>query len=637
MRGIHTALLSMVILFTWTKVHAREEILEFHSDIVVYENAEMRVTESIKVNAEGKQIKRGIYRDFPTTYKDRFNNRYKVGFFIEGVLRNEKNENYHTNPLSNGIRIYFGQKDRYLKTGEHRYSLRYLTNRQLGFFDDHDELYWNVTGTDWAFPINKASALIQLPDTIPADQIRVEAYTGPQGAKGQDYRAEVRGNGIAWFETTKPLPARHGLTIVVSFPKGYIAEPTKEEKLQYLINDNKPLLYAGIGFLIILFYYCLAWLKVGKDPETGVIIAHYTPPKGYSPASMRYIEKMGYDNTCFAVALVNLAVKGYLKITELSDKKYQLKKTGDRQVKMAPGESALEKALFSGGQQITMEQSNHSSFRKAQSAHEASLKQDYEKIYFLTNTGYFVVGILLTIIVLIISFITGGSSGEPAVLFLLVWLTGWTFGVIALLKSAWLQWYNIKENLLHIIPAVFISCFAIPFVAAEIFVIYQLSQLTSYTMVFLILLTILINWLFYELLKAPTLAGRELLDRIEGFRRYIDVAERIELESRYAPKKTPELFEEYLPYAMALGMEMEWANIFAGAFRDLEQQGTQYVPVWYHGSRWNSHNLGDFTSSVSTSLTSAVSSSSTAPGSSSGGGGGGSSGGGGGGGGGGGW
>jgi len=622
----------MVILFTWTQVQAREEILEFHSEIVVYENAEMRVTESIKVNAEGKQIKRGIYRDFPTTYKDRFNNRYNVGFYIEGVLRNEKNENYHTSTLSNGIRIYFGQKDRYLKTGEHRYSLRYLTNRQLGFFDDHDELYWNVTGNDWAFPINKASALIRLPDNIPADQIRVEAYTGSQGAKGQDYRAEVRGNGIAWFETTKPLPARHGLTIVVSFPKGYIAEPTREEKLLYLIDDNKQLLYGGIGLLIVLIYYWLAWLRVGNDPEAGVIIANYTPPKGYSPASMRYIEKMGYDNTCFAVALVNLSVKGYLKISELYDKKYRLEKTGMK-VKMAPGESALVKALFtSSSQEITMEQSNHSRFRAAKSAHEASLKQDYEKIYFLTNTRYFVVGILLTIIVLVISFIASESSGEPAALFLLVWLTGWTFGVIALLKSALLQWCNIKENLLHIIPAIFITCFAFPFIAAEIFVIYQLSQLTSHTMVFMILLTILINWLFYELLKAPTLAGRELLDRIEGFRRYIEVAERIELESRYAPKKTPELFEEYLPYAMALGMELEWGNIFAGAFRDLEQQGNQYDPAWYHGSRWNSHNLGDFTSSVSSSLTSAVSSSSTAPGSSSGGGGGGSSGGGGGGG-----
>lgn len=616
---------------------AAEEILEFHSDINIYENAEMQVTEQITVNAEGRKIKRGIYRDFPTEYRDRMNNHYRVGFEIESVSRNDHREDYHTSVLDNGIRIYFGHKNRTLAPGKHKYSLRYRTNRQLGFFDNHDELYWNVTGTDWDFPIRKASARVRLPDGIPAGEISVEAYTGPQGAKGQHYRAEVRGDSLVYFETTRALPKQHGLTIVVSFPKGYIDEPTTGEQLQYLLDDNRGVLYALIGLLVVIAYYWLAWLKVGRDPEAGVIITRYTPPKGYSPASMRFIEKMGYDNGCFAVALVNLAVKGYLEIREISRNTFQLRKKPDAVVTMAPGENALARALFDQRTQIDMEQENHSVFRAAKAAHKASLKQDYEKIYFLTNRSFFIIGVLITVLVLVTAIAAAGSSFAPGAIFLLVWLTGWTFGVIFLLKTAWLQWQKVSESPLHVIPAIFITAFALPFVGAELFVIQELAKLTSLTLIIIFLLTILVNWLFYELLKAPTRAGRELLDHVEGFRHYIVVAEKNELEARYAPEKTPEHFEAYLPYAMALGVETQWANIFSGAFRDLESQGRTYHPRWYHGTRWNMHHIGDFTSGMSSSLSGAVASSSTAPGSSSGSGGGGSSGGGGGGGGGGGW
>ena len=132
------------------------------------------------------------------------------------------------------------------------------------------------------------------------------------------------------------------------------------------------------------------------------------------------------------------------------------------------------------------------------------------------------------------------------------------------------------------------------------------------------------------------------MDKIEGFRKYIDLAERVELDYKHPKGRSPELFEMYLPYALALGVEQQWGEQFADVLNKIHgdatrQQRGRYYPSWYSGGNWNVNNIGGFTSSLGGSFTGAISSSSTAPGSSSGGGGGGFSGGGGGGGGGGGW
>ncbi|HSO08296.1 MAG TPA: DUF2207 domain-containing protein, partial [Pelomicrobium sp.] len=142
------------------------------------------------------------------------------------------------------------------------------------------------------------------------------------------------------------------------------------------------------------------------------------------------------------------------------------------------------------------------------------------------------------------------------------------------------------------------------------------------------------NGFFGVLLKAPTVAGRKTMDAIEGFRLYLDVAEGDELKLAGAPRKTPTLFELYLPFALALGVEQRWAEKFADVFA---AAGSAAAPAWYHGDRFDPERLASFSSSFGGSLDSAISSAATAPGSSSGSSGGGSSGGGGGGGGGGGW
>ena len=140
-------------------------------------------------------------------------------------------------------------------------------------------------------------------------------------------------------------------------------------------------------------------------------------------------------------------------------------------------------------------------------------------------------------------------------------------------------------------------------------------------------------------IDAPTKSGRALLDKIAGFEQYLSITEQERLDRMHAPKDTLDVFEKYLPFAIALGVENRWADRFssqlAAAATAAAQSGSHFA--WYSGSSdpWN--NSSGFVNSIGSSLSSSVSSASTAPGSSSGSGGGGSSGGGGGGGGGGGW
>ncbi|MEJ2128927.1 MAG: DUF2207 domain-containing protein [Woeseiaceae bacterium] len=572
-------LLLGVLLLSFS-ASADERILDFRSDIIVMQDGWIDVTETITVRAEGNRIRRGIYRDFPTEYRDRLGNDVVVGFDIISVQRNGAREDFHTQGIRDGIRTYFGSSNRYIRSGEHTYTFHYRASRMLGFFDNHDELYWNVTGVNWEFPIDSASATVSFGFDVAAGDLSAEGYTGAFGFKKQDYTSRIETVGSVHFQTTEGLPPLNGLTIVVGWPKGLVEAPTELDKLGWVLSDNANLLIAVIGFVILLAYYIPVWRHFGKDPEEGVIVTRYVPPDGFSPASLRFIRQMYYDDKVMTAAIVNLGVKGYLRIDveEGSDgflgigkeeDKYLLVKTdpGPNAPSMAPGERELYDGLFMDREKVLLDQENHEELGRAKSDHKRSLAKDYKQHYFKYN----------------------GLLNIPAAIIL----------VLTVVMS-------VKERITISSVAVFV-----------------LMAITAIT--------------FAVIMKRPTLRGRKLLDEVLGFKDYLEIAEKHEMELRNPPQKTPQLFEKYLPYALALGVDQSWAEKFAAVIGNAQMpDGQPYSPAWYSGS-WNSRSLGRTTSSLTSSLSTAVTQSVTPPGSSSGGGGGGFSGGGGGGGGGGGW
>jgi uncharacterized membrane protein len=228
--------------------------------------------------------------------------------------------------------------------------------------------------------------------------------------------------------------------------------------------------------------------------------------------------------------------------------------------------------------------------------------------------------------------------------FILVWLTVWTFACFHLAINVWSAWRaavrpgaGVFDRIGSHLVAIVATALAIPFWFGEAFGLVMLVHATSVLMVPVLLGLVGLNFLFYHLLKQPTLAGRKLMDQIEGFKMYLTTAEGAEL-AQAVPAKTPELYERLLPYAIALEVENAWAEQFSGVLRNAaDGDGNGYQPGWYSGTSFNQIGATHFASALSSSLSSTISSSSTAPGSSSGSSSGGSSGGGGGGGGGGGW
>ena len=615
---------------------AAERILDFHSEIKVREDGTMRVSETIRVRAEGKNIRRGIYRDFPTSYKDAHGHTVNVKFDLLEVSRDGRAEPHHTESLSNGVRIYMGSKDRYLQPGDYSYRLIYVSDRQLGFFAEHDELYWNVTGTDWRFTIDEASATVSLPASIAAEQMKLAAFTGPRGAKGKAYQADIGSDGVARFSTTAPLRPGSGLTIVVMWPKGHIQEPTATQRISFLLADNLDVLIGLLGLFILVVYYWNVWNRVGRDPPGGVIYPRFEPSKGFSPASMRFVNRMGYDNKAFATALVNMAVNGYVTIDEHKHD-YTLTLTKKAHTDMAPGENAIIKRLFGGSDKIELERKNHKRIRGAMQDHKASLSGDYERIYFQKNRTYVYIGIAVSAVLLLAMFLLRGTEQGPASLFIVVWLTGWSFAV-GFLGLRVIRAFRAMKGVGSAIGAIAAVLFALPFFIGELVGFGVLFAQASLGAILVLVAVVATNIGFFHWMKAPTRAGRALLDEIEGFRMYLGIAEKERMLQMQGPERTPELFEKYLPYAVALDVEQPWAEQFNDvlAKAQLTDEGA-YHPAWYRGSSWDSNRVSGFTSGLGASLANTVASASTAPGSSSGGGGGGFSGGGGGGGGGGGW
>jgi len=335
---------------------------------------------------------------------------------------------------------------------------------------------------------------------------------------------------------------------------------------------------------------------------------------------------MKFDNGAFTAAVVNMAVKGALKIGDNAKMKLTLADQAPASLSM--GERAAWDELRKAGTSIELKNVNHKVVRGARQAIKDKLQRELSSNYFLSNTGWLAPGLAITLAS--VAGMVWAASISPEALFLCVWLTFWTFGCFTLVRQVGTAWQG--RGVRGKASALVLSVFSIPFLAGEAAGLWFLSSQLGFAVMFGFGVMIAMNALFYELLKAPTRIGRQTLDEIEGFKLYLSVAEEDRLNFIHPPDETPELFEKFLPYAMALGVENQWGERFA---RLLDQAG--YEPGWYEGRHWDRMHPGVFASSLGSGMQSAVSSASSAPGSSSGMGGGGSSGGGGGGGGGGGW
>lgn len=621
---------------------AAEEIRDFHAVIDLRADGTLSVTETISVNVEGRQISRGIFRDIPVRYEDRDGRTREVQLDVRAVKRDGQNETYVTERNSGVLRIRIGNADILLPHRVHSYEITYDTTRQIRYFDDHDELYWNVTGNGWDFPILKSSVEVRLPPGARAGDVAY--FTGPFGSTERAARAERadEGNRII-IQATRVLGRREGLTIVVAVPKGVVVPPSAADRQADWLADNLGWIVGGVGLATVLGFYLWAWRRVGRDPPKDIIVPRWTPPEGVSPALANYIEKRGFKGAgwdAFSASIIDLAVKGHLVLEQPSNDMTIRRRGNGNPGRIGVGQRAILNLLPQDGDTLTVDKSSGETIQAVGRAFRMAMEREHRNQFYRGNVIYLAAGMFVSAAVILFVIAAGGFAPE---------IVAVAFGmivpsvIIAVLAVNVGRRYRTARSLGARIWAVTITAFTgfvTINVAAAFFAL--LTQIEFDPRVVATVAGLMVtNIVFFLIIGAPTPLGQKRSAEVAGLKQYLTLAERDRMNMNGAPEMSPQHFETLLPYAVALGVEKPWTRTFdtwlAGALA--AGTATYAGPDWFQGGDFSPDRIGSRLEGMAGSLADSFTASLPAPKSSSSGfsSGGGFSGGGGGGGGGGGW
>ena len=629
---------SLFLLWVTPVLAQSETIKSFHSAIEIRSDGYLHIRETIVVNVLSKNIKHGIYRDFPLTYADT----------PDGVYFSVYSVTLDGNPLStsdiqrskNSIRIYMRDKNKLLSPGEHTFELEYMTGPHVVSFKDYDELYWNVTGV-WSFPIEHASCKITIPEQGTIGQ--TFGWAGPKGSKNSSPEIVREYNNSVLFENSGRLKPGEQFTVALNFPKdlvSYIISAQNlsfNEQFSHFLNSF-PISQFYLALLIGLTYYFGTWWYVGRDPKPGTIIPLYYPPtetvsegrkkqsrKAMSAAAISFIKnKLVLSNEAFSSLFLELSflrlceikkttVKGFILSSEVFEVQMSSSlspEEADEALKKLSSEAGflydlLKKNIGSRGS-LQISEKNKTTINALHSAIESHLKLNYGKLWF-KNTFLLFTGILTIFPLTIYIYQPNAFSFRYFITFISLFLL---FNTIINL-----DFFHFSEKIKS--AATFILFFATQLlIGISKPIIKPITDIITNDLanfflhpsfnnsIFLAILPII----YAYLIAAPTRSGRALLDQIEGFEQYIKIAERNRLAQLNLPQDTPKVFERVLPYAMALKLGNEWCQRFSNEIAQgmMTQSGLAF------------HSSSDFSSFMSSFSSATASASGSSGGGSSG-------------------
>lgn len=629
------------------RIEDGERIVSFHSDINIVENADVTVTETIKVYARGYEIRRGIFRALPTI-RNINGGKKKITYKIITVEKDGTKEPYHIERQNGVFNIYIGDKDYQLSEGFYTYKIVYRTQDQIGHFKGYDEFYWNVNGTDWSFPVEQISATIHLPKN--ADILQQSCYTGVHGSKDKNCTNDKLSPTQIVFKA-KDLNAHENLTVAVGFKAGVLKEPSGLSKWISRNWQSLPLFLAGI---YLLFFYYNNWKKYGKDPEKPIVIPQFNAPNDLSPASLGYIDKGQFDANLVTANLVDLSVKGFVDIDEVKDiketylsKLFTLKKINKSESALQGDQKLLLKKFFGKEEKVSVNGTYNSKLKNAVEDFEKFISKE-NKIFVEKNSNSKLIYKALKIILasfflalVINSLITQEFTGLGVGIALGIF--GGVFA--AILVAIWSD----KNKWTVLVVLFFASTIMMPMFFLAFIGSDDISSFDSNCFKFLIF-AIISLFVFRYFINQPSVEKVKMKSEIEGFKMYLGAAEENQLKFHNPPEMTSDVYEKCLPYAIVFGVEGIWGKRFRDKLQETIDAAEPYREIQNPFSYGFANSftttlkgttiapVSSFSSSSSSSSSRSSSSSSYSGGSgSSGSSGGGSSGGGGGGGGGGGW
>jgi uncharacterized membrane protein len=507
----------LLVIFAAMPAIARTLVFKhFDAQVQMHPDGTIDVTEVIEAQFTG--VWHGIYRSIPVEYTDDAGLNYTL--LLDQInATDSEGQKLKLEQNREGRNIKFKIYVPAAEDATRTILLHYRVLDALRFFQDHDELDWNVTGNEWQDPIELVTAHIELPAGVTG--LHAIAYTGVNNSRTEDARIEISDN-IVDIRSTRRLGYRQGLTAVVGFDKGFVHPPSGSVKLMRFLQSNSPLLIPVIAFFVMLWL----WWTRGRDPQRQAISVQYEPPDKLTPGECGTLVDNEAAMRDITATLVDLAVKGYLTIeqkeeshllglTHSKDYIFHMKKTPTEWAAARSHEQEMLSALFDAGASpdVNLSALQNHFYTRLPAIRDRIFSALMKDGYYLhrpdtVKQGYIGAGLVI-----------GGLLVFGGV--------GYFQNATGIAAGSWIS-AGIASGL--------VIC------------------------------------IFGWFMPARTVTGARALEKVLGFEEFLGRVEKDQIERL---EKTPELFEKYLPYAMALRVEKKWVQAFSGI--------ALQPPQWYQG------------------------------------------------------
>jgi uncharacterized membrane protein YgcG len=492
----------------------------------------MQVTETIEVNFSGNN--RGIIRAIPNTYNSK-----DLSLKVIDVSKNDKHEPYITYEENDNTVIRIGDANTFI-TGVQTYKINYSVKNVINFYENYDELYWDVNGTGWIQNFEKVSAIVRS-EAILSGVYEPTCFTGFTGTTSQNCTAKREGN-KARYETTAPLSSNETLTIIQAFEKGYF-EPESWTERNWGLIVASPLFLLQI---LVVYTSYKKWRKYGKDYDSSVIAPYFGRPKGLSVMQAGYVLENKLLPKHLSAAIIDLSIRRYLSIKEETvNKKVKhtlvLETIPDNYLQ--PDEKKLIESMFKQlkiGEEYNIEDNKNKLYKTLISLSESINEKMITKGYYET-------------------------SPRDRHKRILVQLAG--MSILAIIGIAFYDFTNMVS-------------------------VYTTIVMVVFTLIFLSLMT------------KRSVKGKIIHDHMLGLKLYLDKSEneRMKMQDAVAaplssnvdqPLRDREFFEKLLPFAIAMNVEKTWSK----SFEDLYTE----PPEWYQG-KWSTFSTATLMSGVNNTV-----------------------------------
>ncbi len=558
-----------------------ERIVSFTSDASLRKDGTLAVREEFVVHSEGHYFRYGMMRDLPIDSEARWDRRLVGPYAKDTGIRVKILE-----VSEDGTPVSYeqGSESAYeqlriapwspLAEGDHRFVVRYEADGVLQFLADHDQLYWNAIGHYWRLPVDDTIVRVHLPPEVPANIVMADVYAGGRGATGTVPNYLTRNALADGFEfRVANLGPSQSPSVWLTWPRGFLMPPA----LGPLAHDSGLL----IAPLLLLLYYVIVWLSLGRQPERGTIATQYQPPQGLSPAAMRYIRTTGCDGRTLAATLAQLAARGCIAIEPLSGNqagRYRVTPLGrvdarNLQPPLAPEDLSVLDALVGDGPAVVLDPKNGGPLNRYLNRINVEVQKRLNNIYFTRNARWLALGTLASFLTAMGMALT--VHGRNADRMGLVFLTWWFFFcffflglivVMALLPAIGRAMRGLGGAKEVAVGSAIVAAFG----GGGVAVLWALTSGASLAYALSLLALVAINIVAFPALRRLTPRGRQTLEQIEGFRLFLEKVEqdrmrRVNPSDAWASDAQGAASSEFLPYAIALEVREPWGDHLAEA------------------------------------------------------------------------